>query len=131
MERIDTHPVYLLGKWLDSVFLHARLPLKTNLFGWQSARNTLDFMIAQGPGRGEFGLNESVRDAISLSTKLTGVLKRFEADPETVLSEPEALELQTSISLFEYVLARDLGHLPTYFVTRKGILDTDYLIKLA
>ena len=101
MEQINTFPIYQLGKWLDSVFLHATQPMKVNLFAWQSARNTLDFLIAQGPGRGEFGLKESVQDAMALSVKLTGFLKRFEADPETQLHQAEATELQNSIVLFE------------------------------
>ena len=131
MEQINTYPLYLLGKWLDSVFLHARRPLKTNLFAWQSAQYFLDFLIAPGPGRGEFTLNESVHLAMGLSMKLRDALQLFQSDPEIVLSEAQATELQHAIGVFEQALALDLGRAPTYFVTEKGIYSTARLVRLA
>ena len=50
MEQLNTFPIYSLGKWIDSVFLHSRQPLKQNIFAWHYARQVLDFLIAQAPG---------------------------------------------------------------------------------
>jgi len=131
MERINAFAVYQLGKWLDSVFLHARFPVKANPSAWVFARNALDYLIAPGPGRGEFTLNESVHLAMNLSMKLSAIIKRHQEDAETTLTADEAGELQLQITIFEQALALDLGHAPIYFVTPKGLYSTDRLLRLA
>src|SRR5437870_51826 len=105
MEQINIHPVYMLGKWLDSVILHARLPLKSNIFAWNYARDILDFLIAPGPGPQGLTLDAATQPAIDLSMAILNVLKLFQDNPETVLNEEQVTNLYQKIAAFEQAFA--------------------------
>ena len=128
MEQVNTTAIYLLGKWMDSAFLSARMPLKTNIQAWQNLEALLDILLT---GDARLRLNESANAANQLRHVVRQALERYAQDAEAVLTDDEAATFNTAWGAFEQALGLDLGRAPIYFVTPKGIFSTDALINYA
>lgn len=128
MRQINAISAYLLGKWLDSCFLSARLPLDRNIGAWQNARALLDGLLnVNSP----LHLNESWPVAVELRKKLDGVLAIFAAKPDAILTDEQVAEFNSTYAAFESVLALDFARAPIFFVSQKGIYATPMLINAA
>lgn len=128
MEQVNSFALFLLGKWLDSIFLHAKLPLNTNVGAWHQSRAMLDILIT---GDAKLKLNESAAAARSLKALIEQVLEIHASNPEAVLTELQVGNFNSAWLSFEQALALDLGRAPVYFVTPKGIYATPSLINSA
>lgn len=125
MEQINTYGIYLLGKWMDSVFLHARVPLKQSIGAWQSLHALLSILI---DGQAKIRLNESNVAARQLRDVIGAALADYTKDPELTLSDQQVLAFNNAWGVFEQILQVDLNRAPIYLVTPKGIYATDHLI---
>jgi hypothetical protein len=128
MQQVNTYAIYLLGKWMDSIFLHARAPLKVNIQAWQWAISLLDLLI---DGRVRLKLNESAPSANALRHEIETVLSVHQKDPEATLDDAQVNRFNAAWSAFENALALDLGRAPLFFVGQKGIFATPLLINEA
>ena len=128
MEQVNTYALYLLGKWMDSIFLHARMPLKLNIHAWRWAISMLDLLI---DGRVRLKLNESAPAAAVLRGEIEAVLAVHQKDPEATLDDAQVTRFNAAWTTFENALALDLGRAPLFFVAQKGIFATPLLINEA
>ena len=128
MKQINTYAIYLMGRWIDSVYLHARMPLDHNILAWQSARSLIDILL-----KGDFSLklNESSQSAEWLRTCIDNVLAMHRADQRATLTDEQVAQFNQAFASFEQALALDLGRAPIYFVSQKGIFATTPLINSA
>jgi hypothetical protein len=125
MDQINGIAFYHLGKWLDSIFLSVRMPVKANLGAWQAARTILDVLLA---GNAKISLNVSRDAGLTLLSILDVILNSYAADNEFVLSEAQVWNFNNAWGVFESALELDLGRAPIFFVKSKGIYSTAALI---
>jgi HEPN domain-containing protein len=136
VEQTNIFTVYLLGKWLDSIFLSARMPIKQNAQAWEQAVWLLDFLIVPGPQygpryRSAFSLTISGGAAVTLRQQINKGLDLFRANPDVVMDEQWVATFNHAFWAFEQALALELGRAPIYFVSQKGIYATSALINTA
>jgi hypothetical protein len=125
MEQVNTYVLFLLGKWMDSVFLTARQPLHRNLAAWQATQALLDILIG---GDLKLRLNESRVAAITLRDIIREFLTVAQDNADYALTEGQLTTFNNAWGVFEQALALDLGRAPMFFVTDKGIFATASLI---
>ena len=79
MEQVNTFGVYLLGKWLDSIFIgaHSNAPVGSNILAWRNAQSVL-FLLLDGGASFKLGLSRPV--ARQLLEHIGAVIAAFEAD---------------------------------------------------
>lgn len=125
VEQINTLGIYLLGKWMDSTFLHARRPMKENIGGWQAGRAILAIFIE---GDVKPKLNESAPAARRLLNEFDRALTDFAADEGFVLPDDRVQQFNAAWGQFESAVQLDLSRQPIYYVTQKGIYATYDLV---
>jgi hypothetical protein len=125
MQRVNTFSFYLLGKWLDSCFLSARLPLKSNIGAFYSALALVDLLQR---GDVDFKLDESWPAASQLRGEIADVIAQYMADSEATLPIEKLERFNAAFSNFEQAFNLELGRAPIFWVTPKGVFETRKLM---
>src|SRR4051794_9491876 len=105
MEQINIYGIFLLGKWLDSAFLHAKMPISANAGAWQAARGILDILLT---GDAKMKLKESRNAGMSLLGQLDGILQSYAVNPNHVMNDTQVQSFNNVWAVFEQALAIDL-----------------------
>ena len=126
VKRFNTYGVYSLGSLLREAYLCARQPLGR----WAHiARECGDYLLAALSLESSFRLRISIEQAERMGSQLGRVVSLHQehgADHE--LTEDDVRIFNAAYFAFEGALSLDLGQAPTFFVTPKGVYDTDSLI---
>src|ERR1700737_854924 len=88
MEQTNIFAIYLLGKWLDNVFVSARVAVRQNVAAWQQAVSLLDWLIAPGPQyRNAFTLSLSAGAAITLRQHINKGVEQYQTNQDVVMDD--------------------------------------------
>src|SRR5262245_19607282 len=110
---------------MDSVFLHARAPVKQTIQGWETLRSILSILM---DGSAKLKLNESAPAARRLLGEVESVLADYSLNPDFVLSDDRVNAFNSAWGVFEQAVQLDFGRAPVYLVTQKGIYGTYDLV---
>lgn len=128
MQSLNTYRLYELGAKLHSMFSCPSQNRVTDMFlPLTEAQAMLDSAI-----KGEYlALDTSKADATRLLNKIAELFNRYFIDPATKQLKPVTGEdrvdphelslIQTLLEKFEHALAAELGRMPTYVASKRGI----------
>jgi hypothetical protein len=128
MDRLNAYVFFRLGSLLRDCVENSRRPLKLWSTAAENAQRTLARIMDEPKG---FKLEESRAAATPLSLALLNAHVDFLANGDIALTEDKANELSEKFARFENALSLELGRAPIFFVTPKGIYETERLIDRA
>ena len=126
VEKFNTYGIYWLGSLIREAYLCARQPLGM----WApTARECRGHLLAALDRESSFRLRISVEEMKNMGSQLGHVVSLHEKHGgEYSLTEDEVKIFNSAYFAFDGALRLDLGQAPTFFVTPKGVYDTDSLI---
>ena len=125
MKRFNTYGIYSLGSLLREAYLCARQPLGL----WAHIALECRYLLAALGLESSFRLRISVEQAKHMDSQLGHVVSlRQEYGADHELPEDDVRIFNSAYFAFIGALSLDLGQAPTFFVTQKGVYDTDSLI---
>jgi hypothetical protein len=128
VQQLNIYPIYQLGMWLEVCYLHVRMPLKQWAFFAQSAKGTIDVLLADASLA---GIEQSIDEAQGMAHLLESFVRQHQANGEASLTEQQAVWFNQSFNALDRALSIELGRAPIFFVTPKGIYDTGRLMARA
>ena len=126
VERLNTYGIYWLGSLIREAYLYARQPLGL----WvHIALECRSYLLTALDPKSSFRLRISVEQAKYMDSQLGHVVslhRQYGADHE--LTEDDVKRFNSAYFAFNSAIGLELGQAPTFFVTPKGVYDTDSLI---
>jgi hypothetical protein len=128
MDRLNAFVFFKLGSTLRDCVENRKMPLFAWAVAAEVAQKTLAQLIYEAKG---FKLEESRAAAGPLDLLLRRIHLDFVGGKGATLGDADADDLADRFHKFEHALSLELGRAPIFFVTQKGIYDTDRLINNA
>ncbi len=126
VERLNTYSIYWFGSLIREAYLCARQPLGM----WAHiALECRSYLLAALDPKSPFRLRISVEQAKHMDSQLGHVVsmhRQHGADHK--LTEDDVRMFNSAYFAFNSAIGLELGRAPTFFVTPKGVYDTDSLI---
>ncbi len=127
VQHVNGYPAFGLAKWLEACFilLRDKAPLNTFSEMVNSAAAFLDLLLHKDNTP---PLDVSRESAIALRAVIQKIQDLYVSDPTTIADETTFQQFSWAFMAFDNAFLLELGRLPVFYVTQKGVFDTRYLI---